>query len=88
MENAFALSAYFSPEGNSLQFNSSIVCEMFSWKDKKKTGLITGAVNMFFMLIVCFDYSVIALAFLFLFFVSLLGMGLNIVYRATNDQQV
>ena len=66
----------------------SLVCEMISWKDKKKTGLITGAVNMFFMLIVCFGYSVIALGFLFLFFVSLLGMGLNIVYRATNDQQV
>ena len=53
----------------------------------KKTGIIVASVNMFFMLLVCFGYSLISLALLFLFFVSLVGMGLNIVYRATNDQQ-
>jgi len=42
---------------------------------------------MYFMLITCFKYSVISLTLVFLFFVGLLGMGLNIIYRATNDTQ-
>ena len=63
------------------------VCDLLSWKDMKKTGIIFASVNMFFMLLVCFGYSLISLGLLFLFFVSLVGMGLNIVYRATNDHQ-
>ena len=62
------------------------MCDLFSWKDRKKTGIILAAANMFFVLVIFFNYSVFALALLFLFFVSLLGMGLNLVYRATSNE--
>lgn len=60
---------------------------MLSWKDIKKTGLILVSVNMYFLLITFFKYSMISLTLVFLFFVGLLGMGLNIVYRATSDNK-
>lgn len=60
---------------------------MLSWKDIKKTGLILVSLNMYFLLITFFKYSMISLTLVFLFFVGLLGMGLNIVYRATSDNK-
>jgi hypothetical protein len=40
---------------------------------------------MYFLLITVFNYQIISLISLFFFFVSLLGMALNLVYRASND---
>jgi len=65
----------------SSQFTSESI-----FKEAKKGGMILVTVNMFFILITFFGYSVISLVLLFFFFVSLLGMGLNVIYRATNDQ--
>ena len=62
-----------------------IVCELFAWKSFKKTGIIWMSINMYFMLITVFNYQIISLISLFFFFVSLLGMALNLVYRASND---
>jgi len=44
---------------------------------------------MFFILIFQFNYSILSLSLLFLFFSGLLGMALNLLYRATtNDPAV
>lgn len=59
-----------------------------TWKDTKKTGLIVAVINMFFMLIFQFNYSVLSLTFLFLFFSGLLGMALNLLYKATTNDPV
>jgi hypothetical protein len=59
---------------------------MLSWKDFGKTGAIVGVINMFFMLIYLFDYSILSLCLLFLFFSSLFGMALNLLYRATTTE--
>ena len=58
---------------------------MFSWKSMKKTGMICACVNMYFLLIIVFNYQIFSLVSLFLFFMSLIGMALNLVYRASND---
>jgi hypothetical protein len=64
------------------------VLDLFTWKDKKKTGVILATVNMFFILILQFSYSVLSLTLLFLFFSGLLGMALNLLYRATTNDPV
>ena len=62
-----------------------LVLDLLTWKDRKKTGLIAAIINMFFMLIFKFNYSVLSLSLLFLFFSGLLGMALNLLYRATTN---
>ena len=62
--------------------------DLFTWKDKKKTGIILATINMFFILIFQFSYSVLSLSLLFLFFSGLLGMALNLLYRATTNDPV
>lgn len=85
-----SLCACFSPEGNyPLSLFYILVLDLFTWKDKKKTGVILATVNMFFILIFQLNYSILSLSLLFLFFSGLLGMALNLLYRATtNDPAV
>jgi len=66
-------------------FIKIIVCDLFSWKNTKKTGMIFACVNMYFLLITVLHYQILSLLSLFLFFVSIIGMALNLVYRASND---
>lgn len=53
--------------------------------EHKKTAIIFASVNILFLLVIGFGYSVISLILLFLFFVSLVGIALNLIYRATSD---
>jgi hypothetical protein len=40
---------------------------------------------MYFLLITVLHYQILSLLSLFLSFVSIIGMALNLVYRASND---
>ena len=62
-------------------------CALLTWQDPKKTLLILASTNMYFLLLTFFRYSLLSLTLTFLFFLGLLGMGLNIIYRATTDAQ-
>ena len=77
MDSVFTLSNYFPAP----------FCGLLTWQDPKKTALILASTNMYFLLLTFFRYSLLSLTLTFLFFLGLLGMGLNIIYRATTDAQ-
>lgn len=63
-----------------------IVCGLVSGANKKKTFALIGVLNILFILLIVFQYSLISLVFLFLFFISIVGTALNLVYKVTSDQ--
>ncbi len=56
------------------------VCDLVKGTDKKKTFMLIGVINTLFLLLSLFNYSLISLIFLFLFFISVGGTAINLLY--------
>ena len=53
------------------------MADLVLWKKPAKTGKILGIINLFFILMVVYNYSLLSLILLFVFFISIAGMALN-----------
>ena len=63
-----------------------LVCSLIKGDNKKTTFALIGLVNLLFILLIVFKFSLISLIFMFLFFISIVGTALNLLYKATSDQ--
>jgi len=62
------------------------VFRVVTWHDQKKSGFLLASTNMFFALVVVYQYSVVSLLLLFAVFVCSVGMCMNFLYKATYDR--
>jgi hypothetical protein len=60
---------------------------MLEWKSTALSGKIVGVVNLFFLLMIVFNYSLISLVLLFVFFIALAGMALNLIYLSSREER-
>ncbi len=56
---------------------------LLSWRDPIQSGVVFGALNLFFFLTVMFDYSVITM-FCYIF-LSVSGVGILLNYMGKDD---
>jgi hypothetical protein len=67
--------------------NLSIVVNMLLWKNPAQSGKIVGVLNLFFLLMIVYNYSLLSLLLLFVFFIALAGMALNLIYLSSREER-
>lgn len=59
--------------------------DLLSWTRPASTAPLFITLNLFFLLVTWFNFGIISLLFLFIFTLFLLGISLNLLYKASND---
>ena len=59
---------------------------LIEWRDRKKSLIVLALINLFFTIVCLLNISVLALALLFVVFLSGLGTALHLIYMSTSDE--
>ena len=74
------------PESNFILSNIQ-VSNLLSWHKPQSTAKLVLIVNLFFLLMIVFGYSLLSLLLLFVFFLALAGMALNLIYLSSREDE-